>query len=298
MSNFLKYPSLINSSKFAGGIWRKWGSEILNQDFYATEKLHGANFNVSYNGEEVKFGKRNGFLEVEENFFNHEALFTNYDLQPLIDFYEKNSFEAVTIFGEYYGAGVQDMGYEANVNNITDFKVFNVVGQVDKTNLTIIGYDEMISVFGVKNVVPFIEKGKIFELLDVLDMEAKSKLGGVSEGYVIQPYGERSYVLNGDFYGVKHKTEAFSEVSPSKTAGIVKNTSVLFDLERYVTENRLNNLLSKGDLDLKSDRLAIVEAYLDDVFAEYEGSLIGANVQGLRNQLKASVFKLLTRLVK
>jgi len=42
--------------------------EILKK-WYATEKLHGSNFSIYFNGTDIKFAKRNSFLDLgkEEN---------------------------------------------------------------------------------------------------------------------------------------------------------------------------------------------------------------------------------------
>ena len=85
----------VNSSE--GDIW------------IATEKVHGANFSVATNGTEVKWGKRNSFIEEDLQQFNN----SNY----IKDRYERGVFQVfndiksmynpstthIQIYGEIYG---------------------------------------------------------------------------------------------------------------------------------------------------------------------------------------------------
>jgi hypothetical protein len=60
-------------------------------------------------------------------------------------------------------------------------------------------------------------------------------------------------------------------VGSNPTARTTKIMSeFLEDVERYFTEQRLNNLLSKGDIELSLQNLSkIIPAFLDDVSTDY-----------------------------
>lgn len=289
MKNFIKYPSLINSGDFTNRHYLKW-KDVLTQDFYATEKLHGSNFSIYYDGEEFTFARRTDFLSNGEELFQHKDFFKDYDLSFIKNIYDTNTFTQIIVYGEFYGDGIQKMEYKENLEGVKNFKIFNVLGQVDEKTFIVFGYKEMLENVGEERTAPYINKGSIWDLLKTLDMDAESSLGGISEGYVIQPYDTRSYVTGGFFYGVKHKTAAFSETKTVFNDEHIKKAQISEQLENYVTANRLNNVISKGEVEPTLKNIGIlIDLMLDDVFSEFTEPIPVEEVNKYRNGLKRSV---------
>lgn len=295
---FQKYPSLVNSVEIARGKWNKF-TDIMSGEFYATEKIHGTNFGIHYDGNEIKFAKRTSFIEDGELFFKHEEFFDTYDTQYIKDYFNTNCYKRVIFFGEFYGGTIQPMEYRETLEGTKNFRIFNVMGENSDGTYDVLGYEEMLSVVGSERLAPYETKGTIWELLKELDLEQESQLGGYSEGYVLQPYKSRTFIPNQNnipFFGIKHKTERFSEVKPEKLHNLVGTAAKLFDLQRYVTEPRYWNLVSKGDIEPSIANVGIlIDAFIDDIFEEYVGTLTEDEKVQYRNRLKAPVAQVIYR---
>ena len=289
MNSFIKYPSLVNSSDFVRGHYSRW-KDSLTQVFYATEKLHGSNFSIYYDGVDITFGRRTSFLLGDEELFNHKSFFDTFDFSFVKAIYDNNSFEQVIVYGEFYGQGIQKMEYQENLEGTKNFKIFNVFGQVSTDTFTVFGYEEMVEAVGVEKTVPYESKGNVWALLETLDLEKESHLGGGSEGYVLQPYDTRTFVVDNHFYGIKHKTAAFSETKVVFNTSKIKAIKIMEQLENYVTANRLNNVISKGEIaPMIKNLVLLMEAMIDDILQEFQGEIKTENIAAYKNSLKRSV---------
>ena len=285
--NFLKYPSLTNH--YALGKDRRI-PYVYDDVWYATEKIHGANISIvaAKDTEEVGLAKRSGFLTLDDKQFGGFKTWVSEQGDELVDSLNKFlAWEGVTqvhAFGEYFGEKVQRMDYELCKQGQVDVKLFNLILEYDGGTIHyVVSRDMMEKYIPVKYLTPVSNKKTLRELVNG-DLEVQSIYGGISEGQVYQP--TKGYVLNDtfQFYGVKHKTKEFAEVtkSTSKVKEKVEYSpeflSLVEDVSRYITNNRLNNVLSHGDFELENKNIGvimialkqdIVKEYLAEVATEY-----------------------------
>ncbi|MDR2585149.1 MAG: RNA ligase family protein, partial [Prevotellaceae bacterium] len=77
------------------------------QEFVVQEKVHGSNICLVTDGSSVHFGKRSGFVEVDEKFFDYEELLDRYHSKVVLLFsMVKKEFPdlvSLTLFGEMFG---------------------------------------------------------------------------------------------------------------------------------------------------------------------------------------------------
>lgn len=277
MTEFFKYPSLTNHYAI--------GKEFriidrLNDFWYSTEKIHGANasYILTSNGNEY-FAKRSGIIDFEssDKQFNQlpnvvsEAVKSG--AKKVLENYQSDK---VIVYGEYYGKGVQSMKYDIIKDGKKDFRVFNIFVQKSEDSYMVLGYEEMKSFIDKSALVPILEVDTLRNLLSK-DQDEKSALGGFKEGDVYQPIS--SYIIdeNNRFVGVKRKTDRYLEVEkvPKKTKSSpswsIQEISIREELGRYITENRLNNVLSHGDLELIPQNIGkIMLAVKEDAIEEFK----------------------------
>ena len=121
----LKYPSIENhfnvnkSQKIMA-----W----IDKTFYATEKIHGSNLQIKLTPDSIQYFSRNRELNSEDPFYTRliGASNTPMIIETAKKYMQDNSLEEMYIFGELYGAGIQHMQYEENLNNIQQFRVFDI----------------------------------------------------------------------------------------------------------------------------------------------------------------------------
>lgn len=277
MTEFFKYPSLTNHYAI-GKEFR-----IINRldDFwYSTEKIHGANasYILTSNGNEY-FAKRSGIIDFEssDKQFNQlpnvvsEAVKSG--AKKVLENYQSDK---VIIYGEYYGKGVQSMEYDIIKDGKKDFRVFNIFVQESEDSYRVLGYEEMKSFIDKSDLVPILEIDTLRNLLSK-DQDEESALGGFKEGDVYQPIS--SYIIDGNnrFVGVKRKTDRYLEVekvpkqTKSSPSWSIKEISIREELGRYITENRLNNVLSHGDLELIPQNIGkIMLVFKEDAIEEFK----------------------------
>ena len=134
--SFTKYGSIktIHSTR----VHRLKGKLII------TEKIHGANFQICVRRVDgklvIRFGKRNGFIAEDEDFFNHRAVMKKYEdnLSKLLEYLQTvEDFTEILIMGELYGGGyhgeniagnkmIQKSKF-ANYHKENDFIVFDII---------------------------------------------------------------------------------------------------------------------------------------------------------------------------
>ena len=82
---------------------------------------------------------------------------------------QDNNLEEIYIFGELYGAGIQHMQYEENLNNVQQFRVFDIF-IVKDGNMRTLSQAEFYSTFDNGNLLHYnsvsLEAGDINTILD------------------------------------------------------------------------------------------------------------------------------------
>ena len=148
---FIEYPSIRNIKSVEDrAVKEVIASDLNKEEWIISEKIHGANGAIYFNGTEVKTANRSGFLESFSKFFGFQKIASVYE-QELKKYYQGmcNSFEHIGIdlekynaymiaYGEVYGGSVQK---GTPYSKIKTFRAFDVVivadlngGLIEKLN--------------------------------------------------------------------------------------------------------------------------------------------------------------------
>lgn len=283
MITYLRYPSLVNHYAI-GKEYRI--VEKLDQMWYATEKIHGANaaYYLDRDGNE-KFAKRSGFIDLQsgDKQFNQLPECVTQEIRESARAILKESRigDYIIVYGEYFGSGIQVMDYDVVKNNAKKFLVFDAFVRVSNSaslNYYVVGREELELYFKSENLVPIKDTDTLRNLLKK-GVSEKSLLGGYSEGDVFKPH--KGYFIDEEhnrYTGVKYKTEKYLEVGrkPVKKMKSSPNLSledieIREELGRYITKNRVNNVISHGEFELISKNIGkIMMAVKLDAINEYK----------------------------
>jgi len=276
---FTKYSSITNAYKdsFITKCFMETAPETI---FIATEKLHGTNFSFLVSKNKIKHCSRNNVLNYDTKFFNHRSLDKYHDklrkLYNLINVKKINDGEldcVIQVYGEYVGPGVQkgiDYGEE-------DFYLFDI-----KVNGKYIPFTSVIYYSDVLDfkLVPVIYVGTLEECLQQ-DNDFNSRIlfkaDNVCEGVVIKPLDEVLYLPTGERLIIKNKNDKWAE--KAKMPKRIKNPltanvkNQLAELTPFVTENRVNNVISKDVMwqDIDNSKFGkLIQAVIEDICEEAE----------------------------
>lgn len=271
----LKYPSIenhfnINKSKKI----MAW----IDKTFYATEKIHGSNLQIKIMPNSIDYFSRNRELDNEDPFYTRLIGASNTPI--IIDtakkYMQDNSLEEMYIFGELYGAGIQNMQYKENLENTQQFRVFDIF-VVKDGNMRTLSQSEFYTLFNESLRVPDMNiTGTLKELISN-ELSTDSKLGGKTEGLVYKPVESQNLELQDgsilNYIAVKHKTEEFTEIKAmpkEKKEMCDADIKFIADVSRYFTIPRLESVISKLAIELDIRNLSqIIPAYLNDVKEDY-----------------------------
>jgi Rnl2 family RNA ligase len=295
---FIKFPSIENMyrTKFVNHI-HKYG--FTNGEWICTEKIHGCNLSLHVCGEEFDIGSRNQFL----NGANHCG--TIHYVEYLEDI-AKNLYsvlglkdEQMVIFGEWYG-GFYPHSEVERVDNATrvqkevlyspsnHFSAFSLV-VVNKENKKWYDYHTRTKLFkeaGVPYCKPLcigtfqecIDYPNEFETTIPKEFGLPSIEGNICEGVVIEPVIVR-FFPTGSRVVLKNKNEKHSEKSKVKKHA-QKDWKEEFkfgeegerkfnEAVKYVTENRLRNVLSHIGEVTNKDFGKVMGLFIKDVMEEF-----------------------------
>ena len=271
----LKYPSIENH--FNVNKSRKiiaW----INKTFYATEKIHGSNLQIKLTPDNIQYFSRNRELYNEDPFYTRliGASNTSIITETAKKYMQDNNLEEVYIFGELYGAGIQNMRYEENLNNTQQFRVFDIFIAKDGKMRTL-SQSEFYALFDKSLRVPDMNITGTLKKLISNELDTNSKLGGETEGVVYKPVDAQNLELQDgsilNYIAVKHKTEEFTEIKAmpkEKKEMCDADIKFIEDVSRYFTMPRLESVISKMAIDLDIRNLSqIIPAYLNDVKEDY-----------------------------
>ena len=308
MIQFKKYNSIENTfdKEFVERIIQEG---IDKREFVVQEKVHGSNVCLVTDGKTVAFGKRTGFVEADEKFYDYEELLERYT-QKAIDLFsiiKENipDINTVTVFGEMFGGkyphpdvknSPRTMLIQKGVHYCPNHELYAfdlyVATEESARFLTVDEgnrYFELGAFFYAKTVF----RGTLKECLrypNDFQSQISAWLGlpqfddNICEGVVIRPV-EPSYLSNGSRVLLKNKNAHFAEkksvkkrapklfVEPSYSELL---NNLLFETELYVTENRLNNVASKiGHVSIPKDTGKLTGLFskdvLDDFLKEHSG---------------------------
>lgn len=297
----LRYPSIenhfnVNKSKKI----MAW----IDETFYATEKIHGSNLQIKLTPDDITYFSRNRELDSDDKFYTRLIGASN--THKIIDITKKYMWKTdsdeIYIFGELYGAGIQNMQYKENLENKQQFRVFDVF-ITKEGNMRTLSQNELYNLFDEHLRVPDMNiTGTLRELISH-EPDTESKLGGKTEGLVYKPVASQNLELQDgsilNYVAVKHKTEEFTEIKAmpkEKKQMCDADIKFIEDVSRYFTMPRLENVISKMAIDLDIKNLSqIIPAYLDDVKTDY---LATENPAYFNEKLLNKQAELVVKLVK
>lgn len=269
----IKYSSIENT-------YRQQFIDLIKEDgldsgeWVVTEKIHGGQFSIYYDGKEIKASTRTTFLTDDIDFFNWpKVLADNQDkVKKLYEILESKNkdISVIIVYGELFGGSYPhpevdkvknakrlQKGVHYHPDNL--FYAFDI--RVDGKYLTVDECNELFEQVGLFYAKP-IFRGTFEECLNhsnKFPSEISGWLGlppiddNVAEGVVIKPVEPR-FLGIGERVILKSKNEKFEERKSKKKRPkkpvkeiTLSETGVRLqeELESMVTENRLQNVLSK-----------------------------------------------------
>lgn len=293
---FKKYNSIENTYR-EEFLRRIKGHGFWNVEYVVQEKVHGANLSYwTRDGEQFFAAKRTSQIGTEEKFYNHDLILK--ELEPKFkniwqDLKTKiENLEQLTIFGEIIGGDYPHPEVESDKNGLmvqkgiyyspsNHFYAFDIMINtetyldVDAAN----AYFEQEELLHAKTLC----RGTIQECMaypNNFESTVPKELGlpeltpNIIEGTIIRP-SKSSFFNNGTRLILKNKNERWSE-NKKYHKTIKKDEPLpekLLKLQEailgYVTENRLNNVLSKmGEVSHK-DFGRIVGMFSKDVIEDF-----------------------------
>lgn len=281
---FVKYTSIENH--YQEGFLARCPQEDIW--WCMTEKIHGANFQVYYDGENFLIGSRNRFIG-NENFNNIQALVEA--IRPNIELLKKRTPLPITLYGEVYGDGIQK-----GVKYCKDHKIrfFDI-----KVNGEYIPYKTAVEIFE-RFELPYvpvlkIEYGRIYNVVRKAETRFNSTIAegeyanleeNICEGVVIKPYEVELKCQKGNRVIIKKKNEEFFEKKqipkdkPDRFVDYAKDSEAL---EVYMNENRFNSVFSKDNYQ-KENFGDFIKAYVQDVIEDAKkDSVEFQNVRNINN---------------
>ncbi len=235
------------------------------KECYAMEKIHGTSAHISYKNDMVGFFAGGSKHETFIALFDEMVLLHKFrELVPL-DF-------SVRIYGEAYGGKL--MGMSATYGSALKFVAFEV--QIGDLWLSV----PKAEIFCRQLGLDFVHYRKIPTTLEAIDVERDADsvqavkngmgTGHKKEGIVLRPSIE-VIKNNGERVIAKHKRDEFKEtMTPrSVTDKLVKRTEIKAILSEWVTEERLNHILTSGEVEPKIENLGkIIHLMVQDIYRE------------------------------
>jgi len=280
------------------------------QEFVVQEKVHGSNVCLVADGKTVSFGKRTGFMEAGEKFYDYEELLERYTPKAtaLFSIVKETlpNIGTITVFGEMFGGKYPhpDVKNDSKIPVIQKGVSYCPAHEFYAFDLYVTN-EETGRFLSVDEANGFFEKGGFFyaktlfrgTLNDCLKYPNlfQSRISGwlglppiegnICEGIVIRPV-EPIYLRNGSRVLLKSKNAHFAEkksvkkrepklfVEPSYSDSL---NNLLPVTEQYITENRLNNVVSKiGQISVPKDTGKLIGLFskdiLDDFLKEHSGN--------------------------
>lgn len=334
MLEFKKYSSIENT-------FNKEFMERITAEGYGAltyvvqEKVHGANCCFVTDGTGVDFAKRTGYVEAGEKFYNYEDLLARYSerVKGLFSRAKEKypEMESIFAYGEMMGGKYPhpDVKNDPKVMNIQkgvfycpnhEFYGFDIYIRMPATG-RYLAVGEVNALFAESGFIyaktlfegtieeclayPNTFQSKVAEWMGLPPIE-----GNICEGIVIRP-AEPAYFGNGARLLLKSKNSKFAEkksVKKRQPALFVEPTysnelnALLPATEDYVTENRLDNVISKiGQVSLPKDLGRLIGLFskdiLDDFLKEQSGAY-AALEKSEQKILNRHINKLATDLIK
>ena len=303
---FEKYSSIENS--YRNRIIKKINKEGLDKEKWSvSEKVHGSNLSIWFDGNEIKLAKRSNFINDNGmNFFRADIILLKYgeNIKQLFNDIKEGVYknvsldepiENIAVYGEIFGGQYNHPEVEkidrvprvqkgVEYSPDIDFYVFDI-----KINEKYVSVDEMTDLC---------EKYKLFYAKELFRGGFEECLGycnnfnskipewlglpllndNICEGVVIKTikpkflWGQSRAIL-------KNKNEKWSEKSKKskksskskKEINLSKEAlDILEELKLYITENRLKNVISKIGTITDKHFGILIKDMSNDIIGDYE----------------------------
>ncbi|MDR0691820.1 MAG: RNA ligase, Rnl2 family [Prevotellaceae bacterium] len=302
MLTFKKYSSIENT--YDKEFLDKIRSEHLDLlPYVVQEKVHGANCSFVTDGQTVQFAKRTGVIEPGEAFYDYEELLERYR-ERIIRLFQRikakyTDTESILVYGEMFGGKYPhpDVKNFSTVLNIQKGVYYCPVHEFYGFDIYVAGTDSR-RYFSVGETNIFFEEGGLLYAKTLFQgtldeclaypNDFPSRIAGwlglppvkdnICEGVVIRPV-EPTFLSNGSRLVLKSKNNKFAEkkaVKKRQPALFVAPTysealnSQLALTAAYVTENRLNNVISKiGQVSIPKDTGKLIGLFSKDILEDY-----------------------------
>lgn len=300
---FSKYPSIeLSEKEYIIDKIRNHGYAL--QPYAITEKIHGANTMIAYNclTDEFEYGKRNGLIAENERCYNVQTCFDNLrnNIRDLAEYLKPTltkELEVVKVYGEIFGGAyphpdvprnqhatkVQKGVFYSPDNHWLAFDIAYMV-KGDPTTYFLGAEDFFLAcgacaigtvpLLAVVNTLddalayPNDKPSVVYKLYDLPELE-----NNIMEGVVIRPtkadlhMGMTRVIL-------KNKNTRFKEVSHTPKQDLTKEYSdnlnkALAELTSYITENRVENVISHEGEVVESDIGKIIGLTAKDIMEDY-----------------------------
>lgn len=263
---FRKYNSIENSYRDKTiNLIKTMGLGSANVEWVVTEKVHGANFQISYDGETVTFSSRNGALSDDDSFYGYKRI-----AETLTDgikaLYDQTQGVDVRVYGELFGGGYDHPDVEqcsckqvqrgVQYSPKTEFYAFDLMvksGEYESYVLWTEAEDLLSEHFFTAKTL---FKGTLDECLaytneyqtTIPDLLGYPEIGdNTCEGNVIKPVLS-DYFESGSRVILKNKNDKFSEndkVVKLKIPLSELAEALIDTVSSYVNENRYEAVVSK-----------------------------------------------------
>ena len=292
---FRKYTSIENSYN-QELIQQIIDEKLDNEIFVVQEKAHGGNLSIWTNdGANFVTAKRTAYLEADEKFYNHNSVLEI--LKPkLVEMWnilvKKHDIQHLTIFGEIIGGVYPHPDVEKDKESIQVQK-----GVYYSPSNEFYAFDILLN----NNLfLPLDEANELFEQLDFLfartifqgtlnevlaypntfqstiskDLNLSEIEGNTCEGIVIKTISNTNFE-SGKRVILKNKNEKWAEREKNKKRRkkppIGEEVKVLIsDIGTYVTENRLNSVISKIGEITQKDFGQVMGLFSKDVVEDFQ----------------------------
>ncbi|WP_372366917.1 RNA ligase family protein [Candidatus Uabimicrobium sp. HlEnr_7] len=313
--NFVGYEKIFsNSNKWV--ITEKDYRDWKKIEWVVTEKVHGANFCILVDGENIHSAKRKSILEPGESFFHYQKIIAQYKENILELFHaiklEKPLIEGIYVYGELFGgqyphSNVKSLGLSPIQTGVyyspdVEFLIFDIAyvaegkrkyidycSLVEKCRSVDMPYSQSLYKGAYDKAMAFEHKfiTTIPEILGLPKIE-----DNYAEGIVIKP---ATHITVKTKKGnkirpiTKKKIEEFSEIKYNEAKKWCPQKNNYFDLAcLYITKNRLRNVLSKmGDIHISSEqRKKVLDSFVVDVLEEMQNDYSDVDITETENLIE------------
>jgi len=279
--NFKKYESIANDNN-TRTIEYYHENGLTTGMWYATEKVHGANFSFISDGKTVEYARRGEVLQPGESFMGYENFLG--ELPEKVKALANYLGTTIQVVTEFYGQGVVNKGAIKYRND--DKKGFVAFDILDLNTGKFLSYPinfELFDRFDIDRVSVF-ETGTFEDLLK-LDLNYKSQVAARYnvqsnvEGIVMKPYLD-TRTETGERVILKRVTTEFAESRPVMKEKKVVVYEEIGDanktlIQMYNTDVRLGKVAAKFGI-LPTDKSKFATLLIElakDINGEFEVAL-------------------------